>query len=140
MNSPSTTPSGGKPIVEVSWGELIDKMTILEIKEQRLTSPKATANVRRELTILITIVQGLQPRPVELDQLKRKIRTINETLWEIEDKIRAKEAKKSFDQEFIELARSIYINNDKRAQIKSEINRLLNSDLVEEKEYTRYGE
>jgi hypothetical protein len=138
MSSPSSTPPCIRPIVEISWGELIDKMTILEIKEQRLTSPKAIFNVRRELATLMRIVQDLRAPPVELDQLKLKLKTINESLWEIEDQIRAKEATKSFDQQFIELARSVYLNNDKRAQIKGEINKILNSEFVEEKEYTPY--
>jgi uncharacterized protein DUF6165 len=127
------------PSVEVSWGELIDKITILEIKEQRLTSPAAVSNVRKELATLTEVVQELQSRPAGLDELKRKLKSINEILWEVEDRIRAKEAIRSFDQQFIELARSVYFNNDKRVRIKREINELLNSELVEEKQYTPYA-
>lgn len=127
------------PAVEVSWGELIDKITILEIKEQRLRSPSAVANVKKELATLSKAVADLQPRPAELDTLKSKLKLINETLWEIEDQIRAKEAAQSFDKEFVELARSVYFNNDERANLKREINELLKSGLVEEKQYTAYA-
>jgi predicted nucleic acid-binding Zn-ribbon protein len=126
------------PSVEVSWGELIDKITILEIKQRRLTSPQAVDNVRRELAALSRVVQELKPAPAALDALKQKLRTINETLWDIEDQIRAKEAAKSFDRQFVELARSVYFNNDERASIKRQINELMNSGLVEEKQYTAY--
>ena len=127
------------PTVEVSWGELIDKITILEIKEQRLTSPAAVANVRKELAALVRALAGLDPAPAALDGLKRDLKALNETLWDIENRTRAKEAAKTFDQEFIELTRSVYLNNDKRAGIKRRINELLNSGLIEEKQYTSYG-
>jgi post-segregation antitoxin (ccd killing protein) len=127
------------PTIEVSWGELIDKITILEIKEQRLTSPAAVANVRKELAALIRALAGLDPAPAALDGLKRDLKALNETLWDIENRTRAKEAAKTFDQEFIELTRSVYLNNDKRAGIKRRINELLNSGLIEEKQYTSYG-
>jgi hypothetical protein len=137
--SPAANRSAGKaPAVAVSWGELVDKITILEIKQQRLSSPQAVANVRTELAALDRIVADLRPVPSGLDALKRQLRTVNETLWDIEDRIRAKEAAKTFDQQFIELARSVYINNDERSRIKREINALLKSALVEEKQYTVY--
>jgi predicted nucleic acid-binding Zn-ribbon protein len=132
-------PARKNPAVEVSWGELIDKITILEIKEQRLRSPAAVANVRKELATLSQVVQDLQPRPAELEALKSKLKLINESLWEIEDQIRAKESVQSFDKEFVELARSVYFNNDERAHLKREINELLKSELVEEKQYTSYA-
>ena len=125
------------PTVEVSWGELVDKLTILEIKARRLSSPDAVANVRRELAALNKVLNGLQP-PAGFDALKQGLTAVNEALWEIEDKIRAKEAAASFDQEFIDLARSVYFNNDKRAGLKREINLLLKSELIEEKQYTAY--
>ena len=121
------------PTVQVSWGELIDKMTILEIKEKRLILSEAVANVRRELTAVRMVVQNIQSEQLAL--LANELKAINEDLWEIEDKIRTKEAAKSFDQEFIELARSVYRRNDERAAIKREINKLLNSEIVEEKSY-----
>lgn len=125
------------PTVEVSWGELVDKLTILEIKQRKLSSPDAVANVRRELAALNEVLGALKP-PSGFDALKDGLVAVNETLWEIEDKIRAKEAASSFDQEFVELARSVYFNNDKRAGLKREINVLLKSDLIEEKQYTAY--
>ena len=126
------------PTIEVSWGELIDKITILEIKEQRLTSPQAVANVRKELAALSKAFGELKPAPAALDGLKQDLKSINGALWDIENRTRAKEAAKTFDQEFIELTRSVYLNNDKRARIKRQINELLNSGLVEEKQYTPY--
>jgi hypothetical protein len=125
------------PTVEVSWGELIDKLTILEIKEQRLASPAAVANVRKELAALQSVVRRLQP-PAEFDALKEKLKAVNQALWEVEDEIRAKEAAQSFDARFIALARAVYFNNDQRAQLKREVNVLLKSELVEEKQYTAY--
>ena len=127
------------PTVPVSWGELIDKMTILEIKEQRLKSTEAAANVRRELAALVNITRDILSQWPDLTSVKYELRLVNEALWDIEDKIRAKEASKSFDQEFIELARSVYINNDKRGDLKRRINRLLNSELIEEKQYIHYS-
>ena len=125
------------PTVEVSWGELVDKLTILEIKERRLSSPAAVENVRRELAALNKVLSALTP-PQGFAALKDGLVAINEALWEIEDKIRAKEAASAFDQEFIDLARAVYFNNDKRAALKREINLLLKSDLIEEKQYTAY--
>ncbi len=126
------------PTVEVSWGELIDKITILEIKAQRLTSPVAVANVRNELLALNRAYEQLTPAPAALDALKQELKSINGALWDIENRTRAKEAAKTFDPEFIELTRSVYLNNDKRALIKRRINELLDSGLVEEKQYTPY--
>lgn len=128
------------PTIEVSWGELIDKITILEIKEQRLTSPAGVANVRKELAALVQALAGLGAAPAALDGLKRELKALNEALWDIENRTRAKEAAKTFDQEFIELTRSVYLNNDKRAAVKRRINGLLNSALIEEKQYTAYRE
>ena len=128
------------PTIEVSWGELIDKITILEIKEQRLTSPAAVANVRKELAALVRALAGLDPAPAALDGAEAGIEgDSTRRLWDIENRTRAKEAAKTFDQEFIELTRSVYLNNDKRAGIKRRINELLNSGLIEEKQYTSYG-
>ena len=127
------------PTIEVSWGELIDRITILEIKEQRLTSPDAVANVRKELAALMRVFGTLAPVPAGLEALKRELKALNEALWDIENRTRAKEAAKAFDQEFIELTRSVYLNNDKRAGIKRRINELLKSGLVEEKQYTSYN-
>jgi hypothetical protein len=127
------------PTIQVSWGELVDRITILEIKEQRLQSKDAVANVRNELAALMSIAQNRVDERSELAALKNELKSVNEVLWEIEDKIRAKEASKSFDRDFIELARSVYINNDKRGELKRRINVLLNSSLGEQKQYTAYS-
>lgn len=126
------------PTVAVSWGELIDKITILEIKAQRLTAPAAVSNVRKELAALMAVFGQLKAAPAGLQSLKQDLKSINEMLWDIENRTRAKEAAKTFDADFIELTRSVYLNNDKRAAIKRRINELLNSGLVEEKQYTSY--
>ena len=133
------SPWPANPAVLVSWGELIDKVTILEIKERRLRSSEAIANVRHELAILRASAPRAYANSPHLARLKEELNAINEGLWDIEDKIRAKEAAKSFDAEFIELARAVYFNNDKRAELKRRINRLMCSALVEEKQYTPYG-
>jgi uncharacterized protein DUF6165 len=137
MSVPETA-QGSAPMVALSWGEVIDKITILEIKQQRLSSAGAIDNVRRELAALNNIVAGTTA-PEGLAALKQALRAINEKLWDIENKIRAKEAASAFDQQFIELARSVYVNNDERAKLKREINKLLKSGLVEEKQYTSYA-
>jgi Family of unknown function (DUF6165) len=126
------------PAVEVSWGELVDKLTILEIKERRLISPAAVANVKRELAVLNEALRALHS-PAAFAGLRQDLAAVNESLWEIEDRIRAKEAASVFDGEFVELARAVYRHNDKRAALKREINLLLKSDFVEEKQYTPYG-
>jgi FkbM family methyltransferase len=127
------------PTTQVSWGELIDKITILEIKEARLKSPKAIINVRRELAALAGACQDAHSKNAELARIKQRLRLVNETLWDIEDRIRAKEAAKRFDWEFIELARAVYLQNDRRSALKAEINALMNSEIVEEKQYVEYS-
>ncbi len=126
------------PSIQVSWGELIDKITILEIKKQRLLSKQSVANVHNELAALMSVADRTLAKRKDVAGLKKQLKSINETLWEIEDKIRAKEAAQSFDKEFIELARSVYMNNDRRGDLKRRINVLLNSTLGEEKQYTLY--
>jgi hypothetical protein len=126
------------PRVPVSWGELVDKKTILEIKVERLRAPEAVANARRELEPLAAILATVVPQPTGLDRLEAELRSVNVQLWDIEDAIRRKEAQQSFDTGFIELARSVYRSNDERARLKREINLLLRSDLVEEKQYDPY--
>ncbi len=126
------------PRVPVSWGELVDKKTILEIKVERLRDPDAVANARRELAPLEATLATLSSPPPELDRLQAELREVNRRLWDIEDAIRRKEAELSFDAGFIELARGVYHTNDERTRIKREINRLLRSGIVEEKQYPRY--
>ena len=126
------------PSVPVSWGELLDKVTILEIKAARLTSQAALANVRRELEQLLPFAQQAEGMSPEIAGLKAELKRINETLWQIEDDIREKEAAKSFDAEFVRLARAVYHSNDARGRVKQQINLALKSGLTEEKQYSRY--
>ena len=126
------------PTVPVSWGELLDKVTILEIKAERLTSETALANVRHELSQLgPTAAKAVSLHPGVV-ALKGDLKRVNETLWQIEDDIRDKEAQQSFDAEFIRLARAVYHTNDQRGRLKQQINALLKSDIREEKQYSRY--
>lgn len=127
------------PLAPVSWGELLDKITILEIKSERLKEANALSNVRKELDLLTPLASRAFKSSSALLAEKAKLLVINESLWEIEDRIRAKEAAKNFDAEFIELARSVYKTNDERAMIKRRINELLSSELFEEKSYTLYS-
>jgi hypothetical protein len=126
------------PAIAVSWGELIDRITILEIKAKLLESDVSRNHVRRELEHLASAVSPAEMEHPELAALKASLKRVNETLWQIEDDIRDKEAAKCFDQEFIDLARAIYRTNDERGRIKHEINALLKSDIAEEKQYSRY--
>jgi tetratricopeptide (TPR) repeat protein len=126
------------PQIPVSWGEIIDKITILEIKQRRLVSEEAVANVSMELQALNSRAKPALTSQVLIGRLKSDLKSVNERLWEIEDGLRRKEAEKSFDSEFIELARSVYLENDRRANLKREINALLNSALKEEKQYVSY--
>lgn len=123
------------PEVPVSWGELIDKITILEIKSERIAAEAALANVRKELTLLQEVAAPVLAARTEIAKLKSQLRTTNERLWLAEDNIRAMECAGDFGAGFIALARSVYTTNDERAAIKREINRNLASGLVEEKSY-----
>ena len=122
-------------LAPISIGELIDKITILEIKQIYMTGIKLK-NINKEMKLLKNILQE-QNLEINIDLIKN-LKKINKNLWEIEDNIRIKESNQEFDEEFIKLARSVYIENDKRASIKKEINQKYNSDLVEEKSYKNY--
>lgn len=125
-------------LIPVAPGELIDKITILEIKAVHITDLDKRANVSRELDLLRTaLARAVLPRD-ELTRLTTKLKGINETLWAIEDDIRDCEVAQNFGQKFIDLARAVYRTNDKRAAIKREINLLLGSDIMEEKSYHSY--
>lgn len=126
------------PMVPISWGELLDKIAILEIKSERLTTAAALANVRAELTQLTAIADQIAAKGERLADLRAGLKRVNGTLWEIEDQIRACEASKDFGERFVALARSVYITNDERGRIKRDINTLLGSELFEEKQYTAY--
>ncbi len=122
--------------IEVSTGEVVDKVSILEIKLEKFTNEEKKKNVRKEYELLKADMeaQGITTDSENYLALKK----VNLQLWDIEDNIRIKEHRSEFDQEFIELARSVYFTNDVRADIKKKINMEFNSDLVEEKEYVDY--
>jgi len=122
----------------VSFGELIDKITILEIKSERMTDAAKLANVRDELELLSALWQRDPASSTDISAERAELKCINEALWEIEDEIRLKERDQAFDARFIELARAVYHTNDKRAAVKRAINLKLGSRLVEEKSYQDY--
>ena len=126
------------PNIPISWGELFDKITILQIKLENLTSKNALNNVGREFKQLHSILIKYFPNSIEAKQLEEELKQINQQLWDIEDNIRDKERKRSFDDEFIQLARSVYIINDERSRIKRKINDIFGSEFVEEKSYSEY--
>ena len=127
----------GRILVEIGAGELIDKITILRIKSERMTDAAKLANVRRELDVLGVARDASLPASTELSALESDLEAINNALWRIEDDIRACEAARDFGPGFIELARAVYTCNDRRAAIKREINLLTGSSLIEEKSYAR---
>jgi Family of unknown function (DUF6165) len=124
--------------VPISPGELIDKITILEIKSERMTDAKKVANVRLELSMLLATWKESDYSKVDIAAEWKGLREINLKLWIIEDDIRDKERDKQFDARFIELARAVYVTNDERAAIKRVINDKLGSKIVEEKSYANY--
>ena len=125
-------------LIEVGPGELIDKITILRIKSERMTDAAKLHNVRHELEVLNAARDKALPKSAELDRLEGDLKAVNEDLWVIEDDIRQCEADKDFGAKFVELARSVYKQNDKRAAIKKEINLLTGSAIIEEKSYTEF--
>ena len=124
--------------VPVSPGELVDKITILEIKAERITDEEKLKNVKTELELLVQVWEAASVDAEAVLPLKETLKGINQALWDIEDQIRIKESKQEFDQEFIDLARSVYIQNDQRAAAKKQINVLLGSRIKEEKSYAEY--
>jgi hypothetical protein len=124
----------GIPLVPASWGELLDKISILEIKSARIVEAKAVANVRRELTMLSKCAEPIRSHDA-FAEWTAALRNVNERLWDIEDRIRQKEHEQAFDDEFIALARAVYKTNDERAAIKRTINMATGSAIVEEKHY-----
>lgn len=126
-------------LAPVSYGELIDKISILEIKAERIADAAKVANVRRELdALLATWNAHPASRAQPIDDLWAGLRRVNGELWDIEDRIRDKEHAGTFDAGFIELARAVYFTNDERARLKRELNTRLGSALVEEKSYASY--
>lgn len=123
--------------IEVSIGEVVDKMTILSIKENRIKDELKKNNISKEnnyLKMSLAEMGYIERFSKEIDELT----IINETLWDIEDKIREKEERKEFDSEFIELARAVYMTNDRRFEVKKKINEMSNSSFKEEKSYAKY--
>ena len=125
--------------VEISIGEFLDKLTILQIKSQRIADGVKLNNVQKELSFLQKIWDRFPDKTSEVFSLVDKLKKVNETLWDIEDKIRIKESEKNFGEEFVSLARSVYLTNDERARIKRELASLLGSDFIEEKSYADYS-
>ena len=126
------------PLIPISWGELFDKITILQIKLENLQGKNALKNVKIEYDELFKIYNNNFLDDENAKRLLADLKTINKTLWNIEDDIRDKERHKIFDEEFIELARSVYITNDERSRIKRNINENFGSQLIEEKSYSDY--
>ena len=128
----------GNVLVPISYGELIDKITILEIKSQKISDAAKVKNVRHELNELLSVWSAVEESSVGINDLRHELKMVNETLWDIEDDIRKKDQRGEFDSEFIELARSVYFHNDTRAEHKRAINLRLGSELMEEKSYVDY--
>ena len=124
--------------VDIAPGELVDKITILEIKLERITGEAKLRNVRTEWAVLTQARDANLPRSSKLDDLTVKLKEVNEKLWVIEDDIRDCERQQDFSDEFIRLARAVYFNNDVRARLKRRINELLGSPIIEEKSYAAY--
>lgn len=125
-------------LIPISPGELLDKITILEIKSARISASDKLANINRELGMLNQVWSDTVDEDEALQQMRAEIKRINETLWDIEDDIRDEEREKRFGERFVELARSVYVTNDQRADVKKRINLHLKSDIVEEKSYQDY--
>ena len=125
--------------VPISPGELVDKITILEIKKEFIKNDNKLKNINHEYDLLMQIYTTQISETDGISELKNKLKEINLELWKIEDDIRDCEREKSFSDTFIELARSVYFTNDRRSKVKMEINLLLNSNLVEEKSYKDYS-
>ncbi len=125
-------------LIPISPGELLDKITILQIKAERIEDPAKVANVKTELDMLQQVWQEKVEDDDTIAALAAELKSINEALWEIEDDIRDEERNRRFGERFIELARAVYVTNDKRADAKKRVNLHLNSSIVEEKSYQDY--
>lgn len=125
-------------MIPIAWGELIDKITILEIKQQRISDPSKRANIDRELTALVAARDAAAGGLADIETETAELRRVNEALWDIEDDIRDCERGKTFDAKFIELARAVYRTNDKRSVLKRRINEIRGSAIIEEKSYASY--
>ena len=123
---------------EIAAGELLDKLSILEIKIIKVKNKNSLAEIKKEHKILLRTKRGNIKTSNKISSLFRKLKQVNLKLWNIEDKIRIYEKNKDFNKNFIDLARSVYFNNDKRAKIKSKINKVLKSNIKEIKQYVNY--
>jgi hypothetical protein len=125
----------GPILAPLSFGELLDKISILEIKTERISDPRKVTNVNRQLLVLTEVLQSVGGVTTEIGETTRELRRVNEALWDIEEALRAMENKGEFGQEFIQLARSVYKQNDRRAYLKAAIDAATGSELREEKSY-----
>ena len=125
--------------IDISVGELLDKITILRIKAERIADVNKLENIKKELCVLQGQWESSPYISNNLDESTGALKKVNERLWDIEDQIRVKESQQQFDEEFVKLARSVYFINDERAEIKREINNKTGSNLVEEKSYSDYA-
>jgi hypothetical protein len=125
-------------LIPISPGELLDKITILQIKAERIADPVKVANVKTELDMLSKVWSESVEVDAEISALTTELKSVNQALWEIEDDIRDEERSRRFGERFIELARAVYVTNDERANAKKKINLHLNSTIVEEKSYQDY--
>lgn len=125
--------------IDISVGELLDKITILQIKSERISDDAKLENINKELSLLQGQWSSSSYKNNDLDKNTLALKIVNEKLWDIEDKIRIKESEQCFDKEFVELARSVYFVNDERAEIKRKLNSQTGSALVEEKSYSDYS-
>ncbi|MFD2113175.1 DUF6165 family protein [Thiorhodococcus fuscus] len=128
------------PELPVSWGEVFDKLTILQIKLERLVDEEKLTNVRREHAAIMSVIGDVARFPLSLPELTSCLKDVNARLWEVEDGKRDCERRHCFDEEFVALAREVYFENDRRAAIKRRINDLLGSAIVEEKSYSPYAD
>ena len=125
-------------LIPISPGELLDKITILQIKAERISDPVKVTNVRTELDMLSKVWEETVVVDTEITALTAELKSVNEALWEIEDDIRDEERNRQFGERFIELARAVYVTNDERVNAKKKVNLHLNSTIVEEKSYQDY--
>jgi len=125
-------------MAEISYGELVDKITILEIKSERIGDESKLKNISTELETLLHIFEQYIGNRSDIAQLKKQLKEINTRMWNIEDAIRVKERNKEFDEEFITLARGVYHTNDERVASKRKVDLLMGSRIVEEKLYEKY--
>jgi len=131
-------PHASAILIEIGAGELIDRLSILEIKVERLVDAAQRKNVRTELDSLKALMRAHCPQSAEMERLAAALKKVNETLWVVEDRLRELEAKQDFGEEFVKLARSVYHQNDKRSALKREINELTGARRIEEKIYAAY--